>query len=296
MNTALDYVLYFFFYSFLGWVVETIYCSIGEKKFVNRGFLTGPLCPIYGTGAVVFGVCLMPFYNKFGYSKWYIILLVVLLGMLLADAVEFFTSLIMEKLFNARWWDYSNEKFNIQGRICLKHTLYWGLASGIFIYVVHPRVINFISGIIDDRQRNQILIMIFIVFAFDLFFAVKGAFDVRKLINKINRLHAAALENANSIKSNVAQKYEDIHDSVEKGGFKIAVWAADISRQISEIEKPSAFKKKHGKRRTKAEQLVNTRLTLKNTIEAKLKDIRSLIEEYTEKELPNDENEHQKKL
>lgn len=136
MNTALDYVLYFFFYSFLGWVVETIYCSIGEKKFVNRGFLTGPLCPIYGTGAVVFGVCLMPFYNKFGYSKWYIILLVVLLGMLLADVVEFFTSLIMEKLFNARWWDYSNEKFNIQGRICLKHTLYWGLASGIFIYVV----------------------------------------------------------------------------------------------------------------------------------------------------------------
>ena len=279
MNTVLDYVLYFFFYSVIGWVMETIYCSIGEKKFVNRGFLSGPLCPIYGTGAVVFGVCLMPFYNKFGFTKWYIIPLVILLGMLLADIVEFLTSLIMEKLFNARWWDYSNEKFNLQGRICLKHTLYWGVASGLFIYGIHPHVINLLKGLLTDRQRNQILIMIFLVFAFDLFFAVRGAFDVRKFMTKLDILHASAIETANTVKSNVSHKYEDIHESVEKGGLKVAVWAADVSRQISELENP--FSSKTRKRKLTAERLVYSRRSLKHVVDSKLMELKKLIEEYT---------------
>lgn len=293
MNTALDYVLYFFLYSVIGWVGETIYCSIGEKKFINRGFLTGPLCPIYGTGAVVFGVCLMPFYDKFGYSKWYIIVLTVLLGMILADIVEFLTSLIMEKLFNARWWDYSNEKFNIQGRICLKHTMYWGVASGLFIYVVHPNVIHFVKSLITDTQRNQIIIMIFLVFAFDLFFAVKGAFDVRKFITKLNRLQALAQENVNNIKENALHKYEDIHESAIKGGLKIAVWAADISRQISELE--NSVSEGRRKLRTRAERHVSSRHTLKHAVESRIKNIKSLIAEYTEEEQADNDKEHQNK-
>ena len=94
------YVLLFFFYSTAGWCVESLYCSIGEKRLINRGFLTGPMCPIYGVGALVMTVFL---YNPYKDKP----LMVFLLGMIMCDIVEYFTSWIMETLFQARWWDYT---------------------------------------------------------------------------------------------------------------------------------------------------------------------------------------------
>lgn len=285
MNAVIDAILYFFLYSIIGWVGETIYCSVGEKKFVNRGFLTGPMCPIYGTGATVFSVCLSPFYEKFGYSKWYIIVLVILLGMVLADIVEFLTSVIMEKLFNARWWDYSNKKFNIQGRICLGHTLYWGAATGLFVYVVHPFVVRHVESLLNPTQRRQIVVMLLIVFAFDLFFAVKGAFDVRKLMTKLNKLYDSAHETVSAFRSNVSQKYEDIHDTMEKGVYQLAVWVGDVSRQISELEKlPAPKKRKNGKNRrvrSSAERQMQSAKTLRQTMDAKIQSLKDMLEEVS---------------
>lgn len=179
MNTLLDYILYFFFYSVVGWILETVCCSLYYKKPMNRGFLKGPVCPIYGTGGVVLSACLMPFYEKYGYT-WYIIPLVILLGVVLADIVEFFTSLIMEKLFNARWWDYSNEFLNLQGRICLKHSIYWAICTGVFIYVVHPAVVKNLHLWLTNEQRNIILIITFIIFSIDLFFTARASLKKKK--------------------------------------------------------------------------------------------------------------------
>lgn len=294
MNAVIDTILYFFLYSIVGWVVETIYCSVGEKKFVNRGFLTGPMCPIYGTGATVFSVCLSPFYEKFGYSKWYIIVLVIFLGMLLADIVEFLTSVIMEKLFNARWWDYSKKKFNIQGRICLGHTIYWGIATGLFVYIVHPFVIDQVERLVNPTQRRQIVIMLLIVFAFDLFFAVKGAFDVRKLMTKLNKLYDSAHETVTAFRSNVSQKYEDIHDTMEKGVYKLAVWVADVSRQISELEKlPAPKKRKNGKNRrvrSSAERQMQSTKTLRQTMDAKIQSLKDMLEEVSRQSEDEEDN------
>ena len=117
MDNIVKYILLFFFYSAGGWLLESIYCSIGEKKIINRGFLTGPLCPIYGTAAIVMVVLI---YNPFRDNA----LVVFLLGIVLCYIVEYITSYIMEKLFAARWWDYTYELLNINGRICLKHSLY----------------------------------------------------------------------------------------------------------------------------------------------------------------------------
>lgn len=293
MNAVIDAILYFFLYSIVGWVVETIYCSVGEKKFVNRGFLTGPMCPIYGTGATVFSVCLSPFYEKFGYSRWYIIVLVILLGMVLADIVEFLTSVIMEKLFNARWWDYSKKKFNIQGRICLGHTIYWGIATGLFVYIVHPFVVGQVESLVNPTQRRQIVIMLLIVFAFDLFFAVKGAFDVRKLMTKLNKLNESAHEIVAAIRSNVSQKYEDIHGSMEKSAYKLAVWVADVSRQISEIEKlPASKTRKNGKNRrvrSSAERQMQSAKTLRQTMDAKIQSLKDMLEEVSRQSADEEE-------
>lgn len=292
MSQIADYILYFFLYSMMGWVGETIYCSVGDKKFVNRGFLTGPMCPIYGTGATVLSICLMPFYHKYGYSKWYIILLVIVLGMILADIVEFLTSLIMEKLFNARWWDYSNKKFNIQGRICLGHTLYWGVATGLFIYIVHPFITGIVEKYVMPSQRGQIVIMILLVFLVDLFFAVKGAFDVRKFMTKLDKLNDSVTETAARIKSELIHKRENVQDTMEKGVFKLAAWIVDITNQVSEIEDFHDQKKKNGKKspiRSNTERLVNSTKHFRTTVDKKLKSIKDTVRELTRSD-DEDEN------
>lgn len=127
--TIVTYVLYFFFYSAVGWLGESIYCSVGARKWVNRGFLKGPMCPIYGTGALAMAITLTPVKNldirvpMFGHDVLITPLLVFIAGMVVCDIVEFITSVLMEKLFHARWWDYSNKKFNIQGHLPRAHVL-----------------------------------------------------------------------------------------------------------------------------------------------------------------------------
>ncbi|HBB29668.1 MAG TPA: hypothetical protein DC000_10580, partial [Clostridiales bacterium] len=103
--------IYFIMYSVIGWICEVIFCSIPEKKFINRGFLNGPLCPIYGFGALIVIFFLTPFKDS--------IFLVFIFGLIVTSTLEYFTSYAMEKLFHSKWWDYSNNRFNINGRVCL---------------------------------------------------------------------------------------------------------------------------------------------------------------------------------
>ena len=120
-----DTLLYFFIYSFCGWLMEMILCSVQERRFINRGFLNGPLCPIYGCGVTLIMIFLLPVRD--GLPNLAIALPVVFIaGAGLASAVEFITSWLMEKLFHARWWDYSHYKYNLGGRICLSISLAWG--------------------------------------------------------------------------------------------------------------------------------------------------------------------------
>ena len=156
MELLTKYILLFFFYSAAGWCLESLYCSIGEKRFVNRGFLTGPMCPIYGTAALVMVILI---YNPFRDNP----LAVFLLGIILCDIVEFITSYLMEKLFSARWWDYTYELLNINGRICLKHTLYWGVISIIFVKTIHPAIDSLYSKI-DGVYLKAILIITLLVY------------------------------------------------------------------------------------------------------------------------------------
>ena len=104
------YMIWLFFYSVVGWIYESTLCSVRAHKFINRGFLNGPYCPIYGWGAVLDILILGKVQNP---------VLLFFLGAIVTCSLEYFTSYIMEKLFHARWWDYSKRKFNINGRVCL---------------------------------------------------------------------------------------------------------------------------------------------------------------------------------
>ena len=123
--------LWFLLYSLVGWVYESVLISIQQRRLVNRGFLNGPLCPIYGVGAVLMIVLLEDFDNP---------LVVFVLAALIASALEYATSWLMEVLFHARWWDYSHARFNLNGRICLKSAVGFGLGGMLVVLVVQPRV------------------------------------------------------------------------------------------------------------------------------------------------------------
>lgn len=193
MSKVVMYILQFFFYSAAGWLVESTYCSIGEKRIINRGFLTGPMCPIYGSGALVMTLFL---YNPFKDKPLY----VFLIGMVLCDIVEYVTSLLMEVLFHARWWDYTSEFMNIRGRICLKHTLYWGIASVAFVYVIHPKI-NAVFASLDSQILLYIMIAVLAVFTLDVINAVRKALDIRQLQVKLNKIIDTVSESLNNVKT-----------------------------------------------------------------------------------------------
>lgn len=146
------YCLWFIVYSFIGWLYESILCSVTEKKWINRGFLNGPYCPIYGFGALLDIICLGKFTNAFE---------IFFLGVLLTCSLEYLTSFAMEKLFHARWWDYSDKKFNINGRVCLMGAIVFGTFSVLLIKVVHPFVISCIDMV--PKVILHVLVILFLV-------------------------------------------------------------------------------------------------------------------------------------
>lgn len=130
--------IYFFLYAIIGWMCEVVYCSIPAKKFINRGFLNGPYCPIYGVGALIIIMFLMPYVSD--------PILVFFIGILLTSTLEYITSWGMEKLFHAKWWDYSDHQYNINGRVCLLNSFLFGLLCVILMYLVHPIVSDLVNS------------------------------------------------------------------------------------------------------------------------------------------------------
>ena len=119
----------FIIYAFLGWCSEVAFAAVNKGKFVNRGFLNGPVCPIYGVGMLIVVLCLWNLRDR--------PLLLFLGSALLTTALEFVTGFVLERLFHDKWWDYSDMPFNIKGYVCLKFTILWGLAASFIIGAIH---------------------------------------------------------------------------------------------------------------------------------------------------------------
>ena len=172
------YFLLFMLYSFFGWVIEMIVCTIADKKVVNRGFLIGPYCPIYGCGCLLIIFLLRKYYNDG--------LVLFIMSVLLCSVLEYFTSYIMEKLFNARWWDYSDRKFNINGRICLETLVLFGILGLLLVYIINP----FFTGLID-MMNNIVLIVvasvILVMYVVDICVSLKVISGFKKVARTIKK-------------------------------------------------------------------------------------------------------------
>lgn len=185
------YFLLFIFYSFLGWLLEVIDCRFTIKKWVNRGFLIGPLCPIYGVGCLLIILLL----NR--YLKDPLVLFV--LAIIICSLLEYLTSYILEKIFHVRWWDYSHKKYNINGRICLETMLPFGCLGFLIIYILNPFVLK-ILNIFNPQILNWLFYIIFLLFISDLVVSLKIIRDIKIITSNI------AKDNTEEINAKVREK------------------------------------------------------------------------------------------
>lgn len=169
--------LLFFIYSVIGYICEIVYCFIlNNGKFQNRGFLYGPYCPIYGCGALLILFIL----NRYDDSP----LLLFLMAAITSSVLEYSTSFLMEKLFNNKWWDYSNQKFNINGRICLKYSLMFGAMGIILTYFINPFVLGFLNNI-PNLYKIIIAIIFAVLMIIDTILSSNVAFKLKQKLKNI---------------------------------------------------------------------------------------------------------------
>ena len=171
-----QWVLFFFIYSFIGWVWESCYVSVRKRRWVNRGFMHGPMLPLYGSGALTVLVSTISVRENMA--------LIFLLGMLAATVLEYFTGAAMERLFHVRYWDYSNQKLNLHGYICVSSSLCWGCFSVLLVRVVHVPIETAVLRIPFAAAEGAALVLS-VAAAVDLTQSFNEAMDLKRILSQL---------------------------------------------------------------------------------------------------------------
>lgn len=177
-NTIKIYFLLFLIYSFLGWLMEVVGNLIQRHKFVNRGFLLGPYCPIYGCGAILITLLLNYFIDK--------PILLFIMAILLCGTLEYITSFLMEKIFHLRWWDYSDKKININGRVCLNTVIPFGILGMVIMYFTNPFLLDKLN-MLSTTSLNIIFYIFLVIYIADIIISLTTILGIRNTATKVNR-------------------------------------------------------------------------------------------------------------
>ncbi len=200
----INYFLYFVIYSFIGWIFESTYCSIKDKKITNRGFITGPFIPIYGFAGIIFVLAF--------YGKNYTLLGLFAASMLIASTLEYITSYLMEKIFNARWWSYADDPFNLNGRICLGASVAFGVLSILSVKYIHLYVENFVMSF-AEYTRVFMAGALFALIIIDIFGTVSQLIELNRRLKELETAFLRYVESAGikitDIRAGVIEKFEE---------------------------------------------------------------------------------------
>ncbi|MDR3598733.1 putative ABC transporter permease [Clostridium sp.] len=243
MNIIYVYFLYFVVYSFLGWICETIYCFIIDKQYANRGFLRGPFCPIYGVGALIVTLALTSVADD--------IILLYFYGMIFTSILEYITGFLLEVIFNLKWWDYSNYKFNIHGRVCLLNSILFGILSVIAVKIINPIVVKLI-GNIPLNMRTWISSILIIYFFID---TIITAYKVLQLGRKLKEMHVVfeeIKEKSENYKEILQQNINKLDKFIEQKNEKVIYAKEQISKLKTKLESIILRNKSVNKRIIKA--------------------------------------------
>lgn len=208
----IDILIYFITYSFLGWIMESIFRSVCEKKLINTGFLRGPFCPIYGIGAVIMILFLKNFSNN--------LILLFFISIIVFTIWEYLVGVLLEKLFHTKYWDYSDNKFNFQGRICLMNSIFWGILGVVFIQYIHPFIESIIEKV-DIRLLTYIYSIIGIVMLIDAITSIIKVKNIKVTLEKIEELNKEIKEKLKEItEEGKTDILENIQNLVEQLKYK----------------------------------------------------------------------------
>lgn len=180
---AWEWLLIFYVYCVCGWIFESIVVSAQQKRFVNRGFLKGPMLPIYGFGATIMLHVGLPLVGH--------PIALFFAGMVTATAFEYVVGVLMESLFKVKYWDYSEHKFQFQGRICLQSSVAWGFLSIFLSYVLHKPVAGFITEL-SMTATVALALAVSVWFVYDTVTSVKAAFEFAQVLEELEKLRAEA--------------------------------------------------------------------------------------------------------
>lgn len=172
-------ILFFIIYSFLGWISEVSYAFYNRRIFINRGFLYGPICPIYGLGLVIVIILTNNIKNN--------LFLLFIFATLITSLLEYITGFLLEKLFHSKWWDYTDDPLNLHGRICLHFSIMWGLATTIIIKIIHP-IINFFIDIIPLQSTKYTLYSSIVILLLDFSFTLKSLTQLKPVLAELLKI------------------------------------------------------------------------------------------------------------
>lgn len=217
----------FFIYAFLGWCTEVSYAAIKTGRFVNRGFLNGPVCPVYGFGAVIVLWVLEPLKENF--------LLLFLGSVVLTSLLEWLTGFVLERMFHQRWWDYSQEPFNLSGYICLRFSIAWGIACLFVVRLLHPSVLWCVRSV-PYPVGVGLLVLFSATMAVDLAATVRTIAWMNRQLSQLDELAAGIKEMSNELGANLADR---VLDAVEIGdGLR-----ADLQEELDDLREVLAVRR-----------------------------------------------------
>lgn len=233
-----EWLLFFYIYCFLGWCFESAYVSVRKRQFVNRGFLKGPFLPIYGSGAIVVLFAALPF-QKMPAAVYFV-------GLTAATLLELVTGMVMESLFKVRYWDYSNQKFNYKGHICLSSSIAWGFFSVAMIYGFHRPIEHFVLWLPKPVVTYGTYALT-IVIAADFATSFKTALELRDMLITVEKIkneirlmqkraeviEAILADEAQQRKEQSAQKREQFLKELEELRDKQLAGRARLSQRLS---------------------------------------------------------------
>lgn len=211
----------FVVYAFLGWCAEVAFAAVDSGKFVNRGFMNGPYCPIYGVGVLIVVWALTPLKEN---------MLVLFCGsVLLTSLLEYIVGFLLEKLFGNRWWDYSNMPFNIRGYVCLKFSLMWGLGCMLIMDMLHPAIYRWICWM--PKRAGTVLLVVFLgSFLADLCVTVNTVLKLNAKLRTLEKTAQAMRKLSDEIGEDI---YEKVTAVEEKRG-ELEGYLADKRAEVEE--------------------------------------------------------------
>lgn len=219
-------ILYFFTYGFLGWCAEVAYAAVKEKRFVNRGFLNGPICPVYGVGVSAVLLLLEPFENN--------LVILYVASVIIVTLIEGLTGFALDKIFHHKWWDYSGQPFNIGGYVCPIFSLVWGGACIFIVKVFQPLVYRVAEALPHALGVALIVVLSIVTFA-DLYVTASGILKFNKRLEMMERIASELRDISDKMGSNIYENVMDTMEKQEEVGKKLDEVTDDIKGKLEEF-------------------------------------------------------------